>query len=104
MDNKRSHNHFRYRTVEIDANACTGCNVCVEICMMDVLEAAPKKGDPPIVAYPEECWLEGSCVEMCPQREQGAIRVSIPLPMRVSVLRGTGGTDEGQEKPVEEER
>ena len=86
--NTHSQSHSRYRTVEINPDACTGCNLCVEICMMDVFAAAPKKGDPPIVVYPEECWLEGSCVEMCPQREQGAIRVSIPLTMRVSVLRG----------------
>jgi NAD-dependent dihydropyrimidine dehydrogenase PreA subunit len=104
MDNERSHNRPRYRTVEIDATACTGCNMCVEICMMDVLAAAPKKGDPPIVAYPEECWLEGSCVEMCPRREQGAIRVCIPLPMRVSVLRGADDTQGGNGNTVKEER
>ena len=78
----------RFRTIEINGEVCTGCNICVDICMMDVLAPNPKKGEPPIVAYPEECWFEGSCVEMCPQREKGAIKVVIPLPMRVSVLWG----------------
>jgi NAD-dependent dihydropyrimidine dehydrogenase PreA subunit len=104
MDNTRSDHRPRYRTVEIDPDACTGCNMCVEICMMDVFSAAAKKGDPPIVAYPEECWFEGSCIEVCPRREQGAIRVSIPLPMRVSVLRGADPIEERQGKPGEEER
>ena len=78
----------RFRAIEINREACTGCNMCVDICMMDVLAPNPQKGEPPIVTYPEECWFEGSCVEMCPQKEKGAIKVVIPLPMRVSVLWG----------------
>ena len=81
----------RFRTVEINEKACTGCNICVDICMMDVLGANPKKGQPPIVLYPEECGFDGSCVEMCPQREKGAIRVRTPLSMKVSVWRGGDG-------------
>ena len=78
----------RFRAIEISREACTGCNMCVDICMMDVLAPNPQKGEPPIVTYPEECWFEGSCVETCPQKEKGAIKVVIPLPMRVSVLWG----------------
>jgi NAD-dependent dihydropyrimidine dehydrogenase PreA subunit len=78
----------RFRTVEINEDVCSGCNICVEICMMDVLAPNPEKGKPPIVAYPEECWFDGSCVEMCPLKEKGAIQVRIPLPMRVSVSKG----------------
>ena len=78
----------RFESVGINADTCTGCNTCVDICVMDVLIAAPEKGKPPIVAYPEECWFDGCCVEMCPQRDRGAIRVRTPLPMQVSALRG----------------
>ncbi len=91
----------RFTSVEINGEVCTGCNMCVDVCVMDILVPAPKKGDPPIVAYPEECWFDGSCVEMCPQRDKGAIRVRTPLPMKVSVLR-EGNSTRLREKEREE--
>lgn len=78
----------RFRAVEINEEVCNGCNVCVDICMMDVLAPNPEKGKPPIVAYPEECWFGGCCAEMCPLKDKGAIKVVIPLPMRASVRGG----------------
>ena len=78
----------RFKAIEIDPGACTGCNICVDICPMDVLAPNVEQGAAPIVAYPEECWFCGSCTEICPQRGKEAIRVIIPLPMRVSVWRG----------------
>jgi NAD-dependent dihydropyrimidine dehydrogenase PreA subunit len=77
-----------FKAVDIDASICNGCNRCVDICPMDVLAPNPEKGVPPVVAYPQECWFCGSCVELCPSASKGAIRIIIPLPMRVSVLRG----------------
>jgi len=56
---------------------------------MDVLAPNPDNEGPPLVVYPEECWFCGSCVDQCPLKKIGAIRVIIPLPMRVSVLRGS---------------
>lgn len=78
----------RFRAIEINEEVCNGCNKCVDICMMDVLAPNPVQGKPPIVVYPEECWFGGCCEEICPFRDEGAIRVIIPLPMRVSVLWG----------------
>lgn len=78
----------RFRTVVINEEVCIGCNICVDICIMDVFSPNPEKGKPPIVVYPEECWFDGCCVDMCPLKDKGAIKVRIPLPMRVSVLRG----------------
>jgi formate hydrogenlyase subunit 6/NADH:ubiquinone oxidoreductase subunit I len=78
----------RYRSIEINHRVCTGCNKCVEICPMDVLAPSPKKGQAPKINYPEECWFCGCCVDSCPLGAKGAIRVIIPLPMRVSVLWG----------------
>ncbi len=80
----------RFKAVEINREICNGCNRCEEICPMDVLAPNPERGGPPLVNYPEECWFCGSCVELCPLKGKGAIRVIIPLPMRVSVLRGPG--------------
>lgn len=85
----------RYKSIEIDHEVCTGCNRCVEICPMDVLSANSRKGRPPKVRYPEECWFCGSCVDLCPLGAKGAIKVLIPLPMRVSVLRGKDRRQEG---------
>ncbi len=94
----------RFTSVEIDPAACSGCNTCVDVCIMDVLAPNPEKGKPPIVAYPEECWFDGCCVEMCPQTNKGAIRVRTPVSMRVSVLRGTGKRKRRGSRVPEEER
>jgi NAD-dependent dihydropyrimidine dehydrogenase PreA subunit len=88
----------RFTTVEINEEVCNGCNMCVDVCVMDVFMENEEKGKPPIVAYPEECWFDGSCVEMCPQRHKGAIRVRTPLPMKVSVLRGGSRGGEFEEE------
>jgi len=77
-----------FKAIEIEPETCTGCNICVDICPMDVLAPNAEQGMPPIVAYPEECWFCGCCAERCPQKGKDAIRVIIPLPMRVSVWRG----------------
>ena len=76
-----------YTTVVINEEVCSGCNICVDVCMMDVFAANPEKGKPPIVMYPDECWFDGSCLDECPLYEKGAIRLKTPLPMKVSVLR-----------------
>ena len=77
-----------FRPVIFNDAVCNGCNVCVEVCLMDILEADPIKGRPPIIRYPDECAYDGVCFERCPLGEKGALQVIPPLPMRVSILRG----------------
>ena len=71
-----------------DDSSCTGCNICVEICPMDVFAPNPEKGNPPIVAYGDECRYCGACWMRCPCREAHALRIVVPPSMRVSILRG----------------
>ena len=78
----------RFRSVEINPEVCNGCNTCVDVCIMDVFVANEERGKPPRVAYPEECFFDGCCVEMCHCKEKGAIRINTPLPMKVSALKG----------------
>ncbi len=78
--------HSPFKAVAINPDVCSGCNHCVDICPMDVLAANPSNEGPPLVLYPEECWFCGCCVDRCPLKKKGAIRLIIPLPMRVSVL------------------
>ena len=54
---------------------CNGCNRCVDVCVMDVFVENKERGKPPNVAYPEECWFDGCCVEMCPQKD--ALKVQL---------------------------
>lgn len=77
-----------FRPVRFNEDACTGCNHCVEVCLMEILAANPEKGKPPLVLYPDECAYDGACWMQCPQREKGAITIVPPLPMRVSILKG----------------
>ncbi len=77
-----------FRPIVFNEEVCNGCNVCVDVCPMDILSPNPEKGKPPIVAFPDECWYEGACWIHCPQHEKGAVTILTPLPMRVSVLKG----------------
>jgi len=65
--------------VVIDETRCTGCNKCVTICTTDYLWRT-RKGKPPIVMYPEECWYAACCVGECPE---GCLTMRHPLMMRV---------------------
>ncbi len=69
------------RPVIFDPDVCTACNICVDVCQMDVLIPNPEAGKPPLRLFPDECWYCGTCVEDCP--EQGAIRLNHPLINRV---------------------
>jgi NAD-dependent dihydropyrimidine dehydrogenase PreA subunit len=77
------------QAVFIDAELCTGCNRCVNVCRVDVLLPNLEKGKPPVVMYPDECWFCGSCVEHC--RVEAAIRVEHPLFQRVGWKRKETG-------------
>jgi NAD-dependent dihydropyrimidine dehydrogenase PreA subunit len=72
------------RAIWFDPDACTGCNLCVEICRSDVLMPNPEKRKPPIVLYPDECWYCGTCVMEC--NIPGAIVMLHPLNQSISVI------------------
>lgn len=67
--------------ITFNPDICDGCNKCIEVCQVDVLIPSPKKGKPPVVFYPGECWYGGCCVVACPK--PGAIKLNIPLMNRV---------------------
>lgn len=59
----------------INMTECKACGICADICPTDVFEM--KKGSPPMIRYPEECWHCNACVLDCPE---AAITLRIPLP------------------------
>jgi NAD-dependent dihydropyrimidine dehydrogenase PreA subunit len=77
--------------IMFDANVCKGCNVCVEICVMDILMVNPEKGKAPVILYPDECYYDGLCVYNCPLWEQGAIKLNHPLNQRIRWKRKSTG-------------
>jgi NAD-dependent dihydropyrimidine dehydrogenase PreA subunit len=79
-----------------DDRACNGCNLCVEICPMDVFAPNPQKGSTPIVVYGDECRYCGACWMRCPNDKEGALTIIVPPSMRVSILRGDWSPEEVQ--------
>ena len=77
-----------FNPIQFDEAVCDGCNMCVNVCLMEILAANPDKHKPPVVAYPDECAYDGACWLNCHLRDKGAIRVVPPLPLRVSIKRG----------------
>ena len=69
------------RPVIFNLEICNGCNICVEICQMDVFISNPERGKPPIIMHPDECWYCGCCVDDCPR--PGANKFNHPLMRRV---------------------
>lgn len=59
----------------IDKEKCIACNICAQICCMDVF-GYPKKGEKPEPLYADECWHCRACVMDCPA---GAIDLHYPL-------------------------
>jgi NAD-dependent dihydropyrimidine dehydrogenase PreA subunit len=74
-----------------DREICIGCNLCVDICQVDIMLPNPEVGEPPIVVYPGECWYDGSCVSACP--EPGAITLNSMAAKRVHFRRKASGAD-----------
>jgi len=64
----------------IDKKRCKCCGKCADVCQCDVFFSS-KKGEIPVITYPDECWHCNACVDACPAR--GAIRLRIPLPIMV---------------------
>lgn len=74
--------------VVFDEQVCNGCNLCVEVCPMDIFAANPDRHKPPVVVYGDECRYCGTCWARCPRREKEALKIIVPPAMRVSILRG----------------
>ena len=77
------------KAVVFNADLCTGCNVCVNVCRMDVLVPNPETGKSPIVLYPDECYFCGDCEIYCPV--PGANKMVHPLNQRVGWKRKETG-------------
>ncbi len=74
--------------VVFNEQVCNGCNLCVEVCPMDIFAPNPEKKMPPIVVYGDECRFCGACWVRCPHSAKGAIKIVPPPAARVSILRG----------------
>ncbi len=58
----RSHN-----PIVIDDELCIRCPLCDIVCPGDIIIRGERtKIDPPVVAYPAECWYCGLCEQSCP--------------------------------------
>jgi len=68
------------RPVIFNDKVCNGCNHCIEVCQVDVYVPNPKKGKPPVILHPDECWYCGCCVNDCPR--SGAISFNWPVQQR----------------------
>ena len=80
-----------FKSVTFNPDICNGCNVCVDVCQVDLFIPNPEKGKPPILLFPEECWFDGSCVEVCPK--PGAIKLNHLPRNRVHWKRKETGED-----------
>ena len=61
-------------TIErIDPELCTGCGICVDSCMVDVIRM-DEEGKKAIILYPEDCITCGLCEIECPEK---AIKLSL---------------------------
>ena len=80
-----------FNHVYFNPEVCDGCGKCVEVCMCDAFSRNPEKGKPPVVMYPEECWFCGSCVSFCPRKDEGAVEIVTPFPMRGGFKRNDDG-------------
>lgn len=52
-------------TVKVDFDACTGCQLCYDVCFVDVFRWNGEE-DIPTVAYPEDCVECNKCELSCP--------------------------------------
>lgn len=63
-------------SIEVDADKCTQCGICVEICPLDLIRL-DEEGFP-YLKY-DECWYCNACVYECPEE---AIVLKLPYLIR----------------------
>jgi NAD-dependent dihydropyrimidine dehydrogenase PreA subunit len=80
-----------FEPVSFDAELCIGCNICVDVCQVDIMIPNPGVGLPPVLVFPGECWYDGSCVDSCPV--PGAMFLNRMSRNSVHVRRKTTGAD-----------
>ncbi len=51
-------------TINIDVESCSGCQMCVKACFVDVIRWNESDGLP-VVAYPEDCVQCNACELAC---------------------------------------
>lgn len=67
---------------KIDHTKCTGCGICVEICITDVIRLNEEEGKA-YIAYPDDCQLCYQCELECPE---GAVLVDFAPIQRPSMI------------------
>lgn len=58
-------------TIKINLDLCTGCQMCVDGCFVDVIRWDQTRGKP-FASYPEDCQVCCICEKVCPP---GAIEI-----------------------------
>ena len=53
-------------SVKLDRESCSGCGICVEICLGDCLRLDGNRR--PFIEYETECWTCGACEYECPEK------------------------------------
>ncbi|MFC1906001.1 ferredoxin family protein [Chloroflexota bacterium] len=70
-----------HQPIVFNLEICTGCNICVETCQMDVFIPNPEKRQAPILLFPDECIYCSACIAECPN--SGAVELKRPLAQRI---------------------
>ena len=85
------------RMVAVIEEDCTGCNTCVDFCLVDCIEPAPSAAVPgPVAIREEECIGCSVCAKVCEGIEVNAIHLvsadkSVASRTRVAAAQATGG-------------
>ena len=69
------------QVITINPELCVSCYQCADICRCNVILPNPKKDEPPVIVYHDECWHCAVCTENCPT---GAIKFEHPLAQKIT--------------------